>query len=151
MNPNANQIVAKELSDALARCKQKGVDESSVRTGLLTITIANFVNRIGMQNAISLFQAIPGQISSGIFDKYVDPNTNTATAMHTQPMHPAAPIPPAPPVAQGQSYNHATLPHNFVPPNAAPAPQFTQPIDPVQEGFNAAYAGYPVQKRRLSD
>ncbi|MBE7637211.1 hypothetical protein GUA87_10180 [Sneathiella sp. P13V-1] len=142
MNPNANQIVAKELSDALARCKQKGVDEASVRTGLLTITIANFVNRLGMQNTVSLFQAIPQQFSSGIFDKYIDPNTNTA---------PVAPPPAMPTVAQGQSYNHATLPQNFVPPNATPTPHHYSVSDPVQQSFTPSYAGYPPQKRRLSE
>ncbi len=148
MNPNANQIVAKELSDALARCKQKGVDEASVRTGLLTITIANFVNRIGMQNAVSLFQAIPEQISSGIFDKYIDPNTNTASAA---PMAAPTPAPQMPTTAQGQSYNHGTLPQNFVPPNATPSGQMASHPDPIQQGFNPAYAGYPPQKRRLSE
>lgn len=70
---NMNQFVAKELSEALARCHQQGVDASTVRTGLLTITIANFVNGIGMENTIALFSALPEQIQSGLFNKFVNP------------------------------------------------------------------------------
>ncbi|MCR9214035.1 MAG: hypothetical protein NXI13_09970 [Proteobacteria bacterium] len=70
---NMNTIVAKELSEALARCQQQGVDVSTVRTGLLTITIANFVNGIGMEGTVSLFSALPEQIRSGLFNKFVNP------------------------------------------------------------------------------
>ncbi|MBO6824961.1 MAG: hypothetical protein JJ879_02065 [Sneathiella sp.] len=126
-NANANNIVAKELSDALARCKQKGVDESSLRTGLLTITIANFVNRIGLQNSIALFQALPDQIASGIFDKYVDPNTNT----NQMPLQQPAPSAVHPPTGQPQptmGYQNGHMPQNFVPPSPTPAPmQFEHP------------------------
>ncbi|USG62950.1 hypothetical protein NBZ79_08160 [Sneathiella marina] len=71
---NMNTIVAKELSEALAKCKQQGVDPGTVRTGLLTITIANFINGIGMENTSSLFSVLPEQIQSGIFDRFIDPN-----------------------------------------------------------------------------
>ncbi len=70
---NVNQIVAKELSEAMSKCQQQGVDETSLRTGLLTITIANFVNRAGMKNAIDLFEVLPAQIRTGIFDKFINP------------------------------------------------------------------------------
>jgi hypothetical protein len=78
---NMNTIVAKELSEALARCQQQGVDVSTVRTGLLTITIANFVNGIGMEGTVSLFSALPEQIRSGLFNKFVNP----AHASQTMP------------------------------------------------------------------
>lgn len=103
---NTNNKVAKELSDAMARCKQQGIDEQTLRTGLLTITIANFVNRIGMDNTVALFQALPEQISSGIFNRYIDPNTNTARSYAS----------PAPAYQQ-------------------PASQYQQPQQPQQTGF----------------
>ncbi|MCC3305686.1 hypothetical protein [Sneathiella sp. HT1-7] len=71
---NMNNIVAKEFSDALARCNQQGIDASTVRTGLLTIAIANFVNGIGLDNTVSLFSVLPEQIRSGMFDRFVDPS-----------------------------------------------------------------------------
>lgn len=137
---NTNNKVAKELSEAMARCKQQGVDEPSLRTGLLTITIANFVNRIGMENTVALFEALPSQITSGIFDRYIDPNTNTPrlsypVAAPSQPHPPqaanyarAAPVMPQQPAApqtnqhtqqQAQSaypYQHTSMPQSFVPP-----------------------------------
>lgn len=137
---NTNNKVAKELSDAMARCKQQGVDEQSLRTGLLTITIANFVNRIGMANTLSLFEALPSQITSGIFDRYIDPNTNTLRSSYpvaapSQPHSPqaanyapAAPVisqqpavPPASPLVQhavqsAYPYQNTSLPQSFVPP-----------------------------------
>ncbi|MEH6546982.1 MAG: hypothetical protein V7701_11160 [Sneathiella sp.] len=69
-----NTIVAKELSEALAKCKQQGIDPGTVRTGLLTITIANFISGIGMENTSSLFGVLPEQIQSGIFDRFIDPS-----------------------------------------------------------------------------
>tara|TARA_R110002111_G_scaffold85765_4_gene134436 strand:- start:1407 stop:1826 length:420 start_codon:yes stop_codon:yes gene_type:complete len=81
---NMNNIVAKEFSDALARCNEQGIDAGTVRTGLLTIAIANFVNGIGLQNTVSLFEVLPDQIRSGMFDRFVDPS------------HPAV-VNPAPP------------------------------------------------------
>lgn len=102
---NMNQIVAKELSDAMARCQQQGVDENALRTGLLTITIANFVNRTGMNNAINLFEALPAQMRSGIFDKFINPAVEAGRSGKTvrtappaspqqQPM-PQTPVAPA--------------------------------------------------------
>ena len=67
-----NNIVAKEFSDALARCNQQGIDAGTVRTGLLTIAIANFVSGIGLDNTIALFEVLPQQIQSGLFDKFID-------------------------------------------------------------------------------
>lgn len=134
-NANTNNKVAKELSDAMERCKQQGIDEQSLRTGLLTITIANFVNRIGMENTVGLFEALPEQITSGIFDRYIDPNTNTpvsypraAPAYQSQPpMQPAAQSPayaqqpqmtpqPQQPDPMNYPYQNSALPQNFVPP-----------------------------------
>lgn len=71
---NMNNIVAREFSDALARCNEQGIDAGTVRTGLLTIAIANFVNGIGLQNTVSLFEVLPDQIRSGMFDRFVDPS-----------------------------------------------------------------------------
>jgi len=132
---NANTIVATELSEAMGKCKQKGVDEASLRTGLLTITIANFVNRIGMQNTLSLFQALPEQIASGIFDKYIDPNKSGNV---TSPAAAYAPTPspqmqqPIQPM-QGQQppmgYQNGHMPENFVPPSPTPSN-----LHPEQQG-----------------
>tara|TARA_R100000005_G_C4984649_1_gene193329 strand:+ start:1227 stop:1598 length:372 start_codon:yes stop_codon:yes gene_type:complete len=88
-----NDIVAKEFSDALARCHQQGIDPGTVRTGLLTIAIANFVNGIGLQNTISLFGALPEHIRSGMFDRFIDPNRERAAATAAPP--PVAPAPVA--------------------------------------------------------
>lgn len=75
MNREAmNDIAAKEFSDALARCNQQGIDPGTVRTGLLTIAIANFVNGIGLNNTVALFEVLPQQIRSGMFDRFVDPS-----------------------------------------------------------------------------
>ncbi|OUR79830.1 hypothetical protein A9Q83_02445 [Alphaproteobacteria bacterium 46_93_T64] len=118
---NRNNIVAKELSDAMAKCKQNGVDEQSLRTGLLTITIANFVNRIGMDNTVALFSELPHQISSGIFDRYIDPDTNVARTPAPPPQHSYAQQ-SAPREAQAQtpqgSYQNSVLPQSFVQPYA---------------------------------
>ncbi len=96
---NMNTIVAKELSEALARCHQQGVDVSTVRTGLLTITIANFVNGIGMDNTISLFSALPDQIQSGLFNKFINPvhagQAMPPAAAPTSPIGNATPYPGA--------------------------------------------------------
>ena len=59
---NMNNIVAKEFSDALARCNEQGIDAGTV----------------------SLFEVLPDQIRSGMFDRFVDPS------------HPAV-VNPAPP------------------------------------------------------
>ncbi|MDF2367683.1 hypothetical protein [Sneathiella sp.] len=82
---NMNNIVAKEFSDALARCNQQGIDASTVRTGLLTIAIANFVNGIGLANTVSLFGVLPEQIRSGMFDRFVDPSQPQAA--HSAPAY----------------------------------------------------------------
>ncbi len=148
---NTNNKVAKELSDAMARCKQQGIDEQSLRTGLLTITIANFVNRIGMGNTIGLFEALPEQITSGIFDRYIDPSTNTpvsyprATPAYQPqpPMQPAqspayaeqlAMMPqqqPQQPEPMNYPYQNSALPQNFVPPYPSQTPnqQYSAPIN----------------------
>ncbi|MZR31901.1 hypothetical protein [Sneathiella litorea] len=84
---NMNNIVAKEFSDALARCNQQGIDASTVRTGLLTIAIANFVNGIGLANTVALFDALPEQIRSGMFDRFVSPSA--AQQATSSPNYPA--------------------------------------------------------------
>ena len=71
---NMNNIVAKEFSDSLARCNEQGIDPGTVRTGLLTIAIANFVNGIGLESTIALFEVMPDQIRSGMFNRFVDPS-----------------------------------------------------------------------------
>lgn len=163
---NTNNIVATELSEAMARCKQKGVDEGSLRTGLLTITIANFVNRIGMQNTLSLFQALPDQIASGIFDRYVDPNTNTnqtapsANYRQTQQAAPQQQKPQTPHYQGGQppmGYQNGHMPQNFVPPSSSPAPAGQQQEHPANAQNPLANFGpmdgnapFP-NKRRRSD
>ncbi|WP_334127824.1 hypothetical protein [Sneathiella sp.] len=68
-----NDLVAREFSDALARCHQHGIDAGTVRTGLLTIAIANFVNGIGLQNTVALFAALPEHIRAGMFDRFINP------------------------------------------------------------------------------
>lgn len=86
---NMNHIVAKEFSDALARCNQQGIDAGTVRTGLLTIAIANFVNGIGLENTVALFEVLPQQIRAGMFDRFVDPNrpqTAPATPPYREPV-----------------------------------------------------------------
>lgn len=146
---NANNVVAKELSDALSRCKQTGVDEQSLRTGLLTITIANFVNRIGMANTVALFAELPAQISSGIFDRYIDPETNTPAQLQYQPAAQQ-------PSSQG-SYHNAVLPQSFVQPYAQPQERYTAAA-PQHQQTPTSYAQHPPHqasletgKRRLVD
>lgn len=109
---NMNNIVAKELSDALARCNQQGIDASTVRTGLLTIAIANFVNGIGLENTVALFGVLPDQIRSGMFDRFVDPN-------RPAPVSPATPYQPPVSVTHQQpvDLNRHTAPP--APPSAA--------------------------------
>lgn len=102
----ANRLVASSISEAMTHCKNKAVDEQTLRTGLLTITIANFVNRIGKGNAINLFAAIPDQIRSGTFDKYIDPATDTSRQI----------TPSTGDQTLTQSYNSAVMPQNFIPP-----------------------------------
>ena len=65
-----NNIVAKEFSDALARCNEQGIDPGTVRTGLLTIAIANFVNGIGLESTIASRSA----------SRSSNPSMSTATA-----------------------------------------------------------------------
>ncbi len=110
----ANRLVASAISDAMVHCKNKAVDEQTLRTGLLTITIANFVNRIGKENTINLFMAIPEQIRAGTFDKYMDPNKDNphpTTAIQTPAMQSGGQV--------AQSYNSSVLPKNFIPPQSA--------------------------------
>ncbi|WP_169546072.1 hypothetical protein [Sneathiella aquimaris] len=143
---NTNNIVAKELSDALAKCKGQGVDEQTLRTGLLTITIANFVNRIGMANTISLFQALPEQIGSGMFDRYIDPNTNTPQAAPYQA------------AGANQSYSNNALPGNFIQPNGVPSngtppaaqPQYAQNVHPPVTEYQEHPSPIPPTRRRLN-
>ena len=102
---NMNNIVAKEFSDALARCNQQGIDASTVRTGLLTIAIANFVNGIGLDNTVTLFEVLPEQIRSGMFNRFVDPNRPAAapafqppvSVTHQQPVDVSRHTAPPPP------------------------------------------------------
>lgn len=179
-NTRMNNIVAKELSDAMARCKSNGVDEQSLRTGLLTITIANFVNRIGMDNTVALFEALPYEIQTGIFDRYIDPNTNTARRAPpaqrpmTTARQPGVPLPPHsanPQASYGSSYQNHTLPSNFMPPQTqmpserataypeAPYQPHYQPYPPAQASYGAEQhsleAGRQnpssVRRRRLND
>ncbi|GLQ06569.1 hypothetical protein [Sneathiella chinensis] len=162
--------VAKELSDALARCQQRGIDEQSVRTGLLTITIANFINKIGMQNTLSLFEALPQHIASGIFDKYMNPEIeqnqpparplqNAGYQAGYQPHYPDMSPAHQPPPIPG-------MPQNFIPPQAqpglhpasqqapAPAPAFV-PSHPAATndgvGFSDGLSQMPAGRRRLAD
>jgi len=149
-----NNIVAKELSDAMAKCKRHGVDEQSLRTGLLTITIANFVHRLGMANTVALFEALPAQVTSGIFDQYIDPDTNTL------PMgsRPGAPQPATFPAGTGYqnhvqqpaavSYQNPSLPQNYIPPH------HSRPHRPQHPLAQAPAMNAPLQnqgRRRLTD
>jgi hypothetical protein len=119
----ANRLVASAISDAMAHCKNKNVDEQTLRTGLLTITLANFVNRIGKENTINLFSAIPEQIRAGTFDKYMDPNADSS---RRAPVPHAPSIPTEPQIAQ--SYSSNVMPSNFIPPQTVQAtPQGVRP------------------------
>ncbi|WP_025899450.1 hypothetical protein [Sneathiella glossodoripedis] len=117
----ANRLVARTIAEAMNQCKNMAVDEQTLRTGLLTITLANFVNRIGKENTINLFEQIPNQIRAGTFDKYIDPETNTTSQGYAQPA-PAQPHPPQSAPAQpteqqmAQSYRSDVMPSNFIPP-----------------------------------
>lgn len=160
-NTRMNNIVAKELSDAMARCKSQGVDEQSLRTGLLTITIANFINRIGMENTVALFEALPYEIQTGIFDRYIDPNTNTvrkAPPVQRPMANVQQPAPPlqhnngAPQANYGASYQNHTLPSNFVPPQtqmpADSSPPYPQaPYQTHYQPMPSAYASYPAEQQ----
>ena len=126
-----NTIVAKELSEALTKCKQQGIDPGTMRTGLLTITIANFISGIGMENTSSLFAVLPEQIQSGIFDRFIDPNLPQSNTPNT-------------PISSRPDTSLSFKPYNpqYMPPNAARnvedsmrAPAEPQPI--------------PTQRRRL--
>jgi hypothetical protein len=103
-----NKVVAKELSEALARCQQQGIDAGTVRTGLLTITIANFINGIGMENTSNLFNVLPEQIHSGIFDRFVTPDQNHNPPQPAERI--AAPNPPPP----FKPYNAQYLPPSAI-------------------------------------
>lgn len=89
-----NNIVAKELSEALAKCQQQGIDASTLRTGLLTITIANFVNGIGIDNTISLFSVLPEQIQSGLFHKFAGKTPPAPQTKERAPLNPQNPMRP---------------------------------------------------------
>lgn len=109
MEPNEmNTIVAKELSEALAKCQQQGIDPGTMRTGLLTITIANFINSIGMENTSNLFAVLPEQIHSGIFDRFVSPNQHQNAPHQAERLTSPTPPPPFHP------YNA-----QYLPPSAA--------------------------------
>lgn len=149
-NGQTNNIVAKELSEALARCKNNGVDEQSLRTGLLTITIANFVNRLGMANTVDLFTVLPEQITSGIFDRYIDPKTNTPRAVQAVQAAPG----------QQTGYYNTAMPQNFIPPQqniptptGYTAPATTNPTHSAQAMVHTSGADpAPLPgKRRLPD
>ena len=106
----ANRFVAAKISEALNHCKSNAVDEQTLRTGLLTITIANFVNRIGKHNTIRLFSAIPDQIAAGVFDRYVDPETSGPSGNLPHHLTGAGP-----------------LPSHFIPPQISTAHQSADP------------------------
>ncbi|MEH6404526.1 MAG: hypothetical protein V7750_14195 [Sneathiella sp.] len=149
-----NNIVAKELSDAMAKCKQKGVDEQSLRTGLLTITIANFVHRLGMANTVALFEALPAQVTSGIFDQYIDPNTNTLP-MGSRPGLSQPPPYPAGPGYTNQtqqpaavSYQNPSLPQNYIPPYHG---QASHPQQPMAHPLAIHPISHAQSRRRLPD
>lgn len=145
MTPDqANRMVAATLSEAMAHCKSKAIDEQTVRTGLLTITIANFVNRIGKEHTIELFRAIPDQIQSGIFDRYIAQATG-----QTQPPPPQhAPAQNGPQVPHYQS---PTLPQHYIPPQSMTSTPGHQPSQPqqLQGDFNPQAPTPPQLKRRL--
>lgn len=128
---NMNTIVAKELSDALAKCKQQGIDPGTVRTGLLTITIANFISGIGMENTSSLFGVLPEQIQSGIFDRFIAPNN------------------PFPSTPNFSNASNLTTPQSFMPHN----PQYMPP-SVARDPENSIHASVdpqksPMKRRRL--
>ena len=93
-----NDLVAREFSDALARCHQHGIDAGTVRTGLLTIAIANFVNGIGLHNTVALFAALPEHIRAGMFDRFINPAHGEARGGHpvAAPLPAPRPVPVAP-------------------------------------------------------
>ncbi|PHQ68150.1 MAG: hypothetical protein COB93_10645 [Sneathiella sp.] len=129
---NMNNIVAKELSDALAKCNEQGIDASTVRTGLLTITIANFVNGIGLENTAALFAALPNQIQSGLFHKY-------ANGAQTPP---PAPV-PAPMMMSPTPATHAM-------PAQPMFPTAVSRYSPEASPFSASPAEEkPVKRRRI--
>ncbi|WP_169569727.1 hypothetical protein [Sneathiella limimaris] len=136
MTPDqANRTVADAISSAMAHCKSKSVDEQTLRTGLLTITIANFVNGIGRQNAIELFSAIPAQIQAGTFDRYVNEAVEKRAA------------PPAP-VNRG-----GPVPSHFIPPQSSPVqhpnPPHTGPSEDVLPPSSAS-SNNSIPKRRMN-
>jgi len=148
MTPDqANRMVAATLSEAMAHCKSKAIDEQTVRTGLLTITIANFVNRIGKEHTIELFRAIPDQIQSGIFDRYIAQSTGQPQ-MAPQPLQQA----PAQNGPQVPHYQSPTLPQHFIPPQSmASSPDHHQTSQPQQphEALQMSPPNPPQLKRRL--
>ena len=148
MTPDqANKMVAATLSEAMAHCKNKAIDEQTVRTGLLTITIANFVNRIGKEHTIELFRAIPDQIQSGIFDRYIAQATGQTQSPPHSPQQ--APAQNGPQVSQYQS---PTMPQHYIPPQSmSSTPGHHQPSQPqLPQGDPNAHAASPPQlKRRL--
>ncbi|MCF8467154.1 MAG: hypothetical protein K9G33_07105 [Sneathiella sp.] len=113
-----NNIVAKEFSDALARCNQQGIDAGTVRTGLLTIAIANFVSGIGLENTIALFEVLPQQIRSGLFDKFIDRSRAPAAVSANRPYKGAVSVTNQQPVEVSRYGAPPSLPEN----PAQPAP-----------------------------
>lgn len=126
-----NTIVAKELSEALTKCKQQGIDPGTVRTGLLTITIANFISGIGMENTSSLFAVLPEQIQSGIFHRFIDPNLPQSNT----PYVPNSPRPNTSPPFK--PYNP-----QYMPPNAARNVEHSMRASADQQPI-------PTRRRRL--
>ena len=148
MTPDqANKMVAATLSEAMAHCKSKAIDEQTVRTGLLTITIANFVNRIGKEHTIELFRAIPEQIQAGIFDRYIAQAAGQTQSPPPSPQQ--APVPNGPQVSHYQS---PTLPQHYIPPQSMSSTpsqhQLSQPQQP-QGNPNTHAPSSPQLKRRL--
>ena len=147
MTPDqANKMVAATLSEAMAHCKSKAIDEQTVRTGLLTITIANFVNRIGKDNAIELFRAIPNQIQAGIFDRYIDQSTGQGqTAPPSQQQQYATPQNGP----QAQHYQSAAMPQHYIPPHSMPHGPVQQTISQPSLAPHAPPQTQQQPKRRL--
>ncbi len=145
MTPDqANRMVAATLSEAMAHCKSKAIDEQTMRTGLLTITIANFVNRIGKEHTIELFRAIPDQIQSGIFDRYI-----AQAAGNTQPAPAPAHQPPTQPGPQVPHYQSPTLPQNYIPPQSPPNHPYPSPSQSPHGPQNTQAPVPPQPRRRL--
>ena len=136
MTPDqANRTVADAISSAMSHCKSKAIDEQTLRTALLTITIANFVNGIGRQNTIDLFSAIPAQIQAGTFDRYVNEVVEQKA------------------VSAGTVNRGGPMPSNFIAPQSAPYQQPNQPQPasaPIPSTHPTGLPDKGVQKRRMN-